>query len=146
MPWQTPTAVVVVNHGLEPLMRTFARRVTLTLALSLLAASGAAAQSVSADSTPSAAADSTLAVPQAGPTVASAAVAVRATSPEISTRTGVAEALQQEQRLGHGRNVALMIVGGAAVVAGLLIGDDAGALLAVGGAVVGLYGLFQYVR
>ena len=119
-------------------MRTFARRVILTLALSLLGASGAAAQSIAVDSTPAA--------PQVGPTVASAAVAVRATSPEVSTRTGVAEALQQEERLGHGRNVALMIVGGAAVVAGLLIGDDAGALLAVGGAVVGLYGLFQYVR
>lgn len=138
MPWQSTTAVVVVNHALEPLMRTFARRVTLTLALSLLGASGAAAQSLAVDSTPSA--------PQVGPTVAAAAVAVRATSPEVSARSGVAEALQQEERLGHGRNVALMIVGGAAVVAGLLIGDDAGALLAVGGAVVGLYGLFQYVR
>jgi hypothetical protein len=39
-----------------------------------------------------------------------------------------------------------MIVGGAAVITGLLIGDDLGAVLAVGGAVVGLYGLYQWVR
>jgi hypothetical protein len=39
-----------------------------------------------------------------------------------------------------------MIVGGAALVAGLIIGDDAGALLAVSGAVVGLYGLYLFVR
>lgn len=138
MPWQSTTVVVVANHGTELLMRTLSRRVILALALSLLGASGAAAQSMAVDSTPAA--------PQAGPTIEAAAVAVRATSPEVSSRTGLAEAMQQEQRLGHGRNVALMIVGGAAVVAGLLIGDDAGALLAVGGAVVGLYGLFQYVR
>lgn len=45
-----------------------------------------------------------------------------------------------------GRSPALMIVGGAALVAGLLIGDGAGDAIAIGGAVVGLVGLYQYLR
>jgi hypothetical protein len=64
----------------------------------------------------------------------------------VSQRDGIATALQQERNVGAGRNVALMVVGGAALITGLIIGDDAGALLAVGGAVVGLYGLYQFVR
>ena len=47
---------------------------------------------------------------------------------------------------GFGRSEALMIVGGAAVVIGLIIGDSAGGALAFGGAVVGLVGLYQYLR
>jgi hypothetical protein len=43
------------------------------------------------------------------------------------------------------RDVALMIVGGAALILGSVIGDDAGAMLAVGGGVVGLVGLYQYL-
>jgi len=39
-----------------------------------------------------------------------------------------------------------MIVGGAALIAGLLIGGGAGAAIAVGGAILGLYGLWMYVR
>jgi hypothetical protein len=40
----------------------------------------------------------------------------------------------------------LMIVGGAAFVAGAIIGDTAGTLFMVGGAAVGLYGLYQYLQ
>lgn len=39
----------------------------------------------------------------------------------------------------------LMIVGGAAVVVGLVIGDTSGTLLAVGGVGVGAYGLYLYI-
>jgi hypothetical protein len=42
-------------------------------------------------------------------------------------------------------DVALMIVGGAALILGSVIGDDAGALMMVGGGVVGLVGLYQYL-
>lgn len=48
--------------------------------------------------------------------------------------------------LHKGEGVALMAVGGAALVAGLLIGDDAGTAVALGGLVVGLVGLYEYVR
>ena len=41
--------------------------------------------------------------------------------------------------------VALMAVGGAALVIGAVIGDDAGTLVMLGGAVVGLYGLYLFL-
>lgn len=48
--------------------------------------------------------------------------------------------------LHQGEGVALMAVGGAGLVAGLLIGDDAGTAIAIGGLAVGLIGLYEYVR
>ncbi len=43
-------------------------------------------------------------------------------------------------------NVALMIVGGATLVVGSVIGGDAGTLMMVGGGVAGLVGLYRYLR
>jgi hypothetical protein len=77
-----------------------------------------------------------------GPTTRGAAVGVRATVPERTD--AILASIQDRPRVGHSK--ALMIAGGAALVAGLIIGDDGGAILAVGGAVVGLYGLYLYVR
>jgi len=45
-----------------------------------------------------------------------------------------------------GQSMALMIVGGAALVTGLVIGGDAGTILALGGAVVGLIGLYHFLK
>jgi hypothetical protein len=39
-----------------------------------------------------------------------------------------------------------MFVGAGAFVAGAIIGGDAGTLIMVGGAVVGLYGLYEYLK
>lgn len=44
------------------------------------------------------------------------------------------------------QNRALMIVGGAGMLTGMVIGGDAGTLISVGGGVVFLWGLFQYVQ
>lgn len=55
---------------------------------------------------------------------------------------GSAAMLQQ----GMGQSMALMVVGGAALVTGLVIGGDAGTILALGGAVIGLIGLYHYLR
>jgi hypothetical protein len=44
------------------------------------------------------------------------------------------------------KNVTYMIVGGAGLLTGLVIGDDVGTLIAVGGTVLGLYGLYQYLQ
>jgi hypothetical protein len=52
----------------------------------------------------------------------------------------------EQRRRGLGEPMALMIVGGAALLAGLIIGDDAGTVVAIGGAIIGLYGLYQYLR
>jgi hypothetical protein len=69
--------------------------------------------------------------------------------------TGTAVALRMKQvttdeaaPLPRGRSdsKALMIVGLAAVVAGIVVGDDAGTILILGGAGVGLYGLYKYMQ
>jgi hypothetical protein len=49
-------------------------------------------------------------------------------------------------RMGRREGRALALVGGAAVIAGLLIGDDAGTIIAIGGAGIGLYGLYIWQR
>jgi hypothetical protein len=64
-----------------------------------------------------------------------APVAGRATAGDVEPAAAAA----------FGRGETLMIVGGAALLAGLIIGDDAGTVIAVGGAVVGLYGLYLYL-
>lgn len=59
---------------------------------------------------------------------------------------GLAEPQGGGQHIGAGSNLALMGVGGAAVVIGLLIGGDGGTILALGGAVIGLVGLYRYLQ
>jgi hypothetical protein len=49
------------------------------------------------------------------------------------------------RRPSRNSGVGLMIFGGAALITGLIIGDDAGTVIAVGGALVGLYGLYVYL-
>ena len=75
-----------------------------------------------------------------GPTLATASVAVRQVSADANAASAPAAAG------GQGRGTALMIVGGAAVLVGLVIGNGAGYAISVGGAVVGLYGLYQYLQ
>jgi hypothetical protein len=74
-----------------------------------------------------------------GPSVASARVASRA----VSTTRGAPAVIQN--RTSNRNSVALMIVGGAALVVGAVIGDDAGTLVMLGGAAVGLYGLYLFL-
>jgi hypothetical protein len=75
-----------------------------------------------------------------GPTMASARVASHA----ITSARGDAPAVFQNRRAPR-NSVALMIVGGAALVVGAVIGDDAGTLVMLGGAAVGLYGLYLFL-
>ena len=49
-------------------------------------------------------------------------------------------------RMGRHEGRALALVGGAAVIAGILIGGDAGTVIAIGGAGLGLYGLYIWQR
>jgi len=63
---------------------------------------------------------------------------------ETTAPTYIAPPLPGIERSGP--DVALMVVGGAALVVGSLIGDDAGTLMMVGGGVLGLLGLYRYVR
>jgi hypothetical protein len=80
------------------------------------------------------------AAPQAavGPTADAAAVGVRhAPAPKDAAPA---------RQGGYGQPVALMVVGGAAVLVGLIIGGGAGTAIAIGGAVAGLVGLYQYLQ
>lgn len=44
------------------------------------------------------------------------------------------------------QNRALMIVGGAGMLTGMVIGGDSGTLISIGGGVVFLWGLYQYLQ
>jgi len=45
-----------------------------------------------------------------------------------------------------GQNPAMMIVGGVALLVGAVVGGDSGTILMVGGGVLGLLGLWNYLR
>jgi hypothetical protein len=55
-------------------------------------------------------------------------------------------AFQRVQPMSMGKPVALMIVGGAAIVLGAVIGGDPGTLFMVGGSASLLFGLYQYLK
>jgi hypothetical protein len=55
-------------------------------------------------------------------------------------------AFPPQDRVRAGPNIAMMAVGGAALVTGLIIGGDGGHIIAAGGVVVGLIGLYRYLR
>lgn len=76
-----------------------------------------------------------------GPTIESSAVGIR---PAVST--AAAASSQTRRRSGMNSSVVLMVVGGAAMVAGAIIGGDAGTIFMVAGGVVGLWGLYNYLR
>ena len=80
----------------------------------------------------------------AGPTVERAAVGARPVTQQPASLDDAEAAMQS--RLGLGQARALMIVGFAAVVIGLLMNNEPGTVIAVGGAVVGLYGLYHYLK
>jgi hypothetical protein len=51
-----------------------------------------------------------------------------------------------DAHLGAGSNIALMGVGAAAIVVGLMIGGNGGSAIAIGGGVIGLLGLYRYLQ
>lgn len=55
-------------------------------------------------------------------------------------------AVNLQQRQNVGRPVALMVVGGAAIVLGAVIGNDVGVLFMIGGAIALLIGLYRYLQ
>jgi len=77
----------------------------------------------------------------AGPTVAASVVGIR----QAETAKKLAPA-KGGTHMGAGQNVALMVVGGAALIIGAVIGGTAGVLIAVAGAAIGLYGLYNFVQ
>ena len=116
------------------------RHYAAAVGAALCLAGTSAAQGVSAPAPSQAVASDTVVSPAAQPSVIDrpsgavrrSAVAPAAPLPATSANLGTAKAQ--------------MIVGAAAFVAGALIDNDAGTVLMLGGAVVGLYGLWNYLK
>lgn len=77
----------------------------------------------------------------AGPTVDGAAVGF-----QREQRSTDLEPVTVAQPRRGTSSTALMIVGGAAFLAGAVIGGDAGTIIMIGGAAIGLYGLYLYLQ
>ena len=116
-----------------------ALRATLVAGLVLFAARPAHAQALAPRTPPADVAAPKR--PASAPTMEAATVAVRPVESKALQLNAAAA-----PRKGYGQPVALMVVGGAAVLTGLIIGNDAGTVIAVGGAVMGLYGLYEYLQ
>ena len=106
---------------------------TATALLAALTASPAAAQRTTPATRP------------AVPTIEGRTAAVRATA--LADAATVAP-LQQQAALARPlrQSEILMIIGGGLFLTGAIIGEDAGTVLMVGGVIMGLYGLYQYLQ
>ena len=78
-----------------------------------------------------------------GPTIQAAAVGFRTASPKVDASTARAV---QVRRPHAGQDVALMAVGLGAMIAGGIVGGDAGTIFIIGGAAVALFGLYHYLQ
>ena len=113
-------------------------RLVVPMALLAFAVPSVYAQGMQGAQGTRAAAGPTVARAAAGPTVARAAVGVRAAA--------VAPAKTPPKFAETRRNTAMMIVGGAALIVGAIIDKPAGTIIMLGGAGVGLYGLYKYLE
>jgi hypothetical protein len=124
--------------------RTFTTAIAACLLAAPLAAQGvsdnpAGQQNVVAVTAPAVAPSVTVApTTSAAPTQAAATVGVRAFSP--------APVLAPSPVPATGNSPAMMIVGGVALLVGAVVGGDAGTIIMVGGGVLGLFGLWNYLR
>lgn len=79
--------------------------------------------------------------PSAGPTFANAVLGY-----QVEDVAGAGMTWDDQRRSSRSSGRVLAIVGGAAFIGGLLIDGDAGTAIAVGGLVVGLIGLYQWLK
>jgi hypothetical protein len=112
-------------------------------AVLVLAAAPLRAQGPSAPSSETVDASTPDSVVVAGPTLGSATVGVRHVDP-AATAAKAAPAAPRAGGRSHGE--ALMIVGGAAILTGIVVGNNAGYAISIAGAVIGLYGLYEYLQ
>lgn len=79
-----------------------------------------------------------------GPTIRSAAVGFRVNEAKVDASTKVTAA--PILRRHAGQDVALMVVGVGAMIAGALIGNTPGTIILIGGAGMALFGLYHYLE
>ena len=126
-------AVVGISAALVP-SSLFAQQVTSATSDSIMVGAVAIRTPMSAivDSSPA-----------AGPRVVRAGI----TMPVVKGQPGVAPSQSGgDAHVGAGSNVAMMGVGAAGILVGSMIGGNGGAMIAIGGGVIGLVGLFRYLR
>lgn len=121
----------------------------LTLAVATLLALSLAAPRVYAQDVQLASLDPAVASPAAqadtlvAPTATGPSMQASTLSPRLATDAPLETNAMRRPTRGSG--VGLMILGGAALITGAIIGDTPGTIIMVGGAVVGLYGLYVYL-
>jgi hypothetical protein len=120
--------------------RSVATALAVMLFAAPLAAQGESATVASPESVTVVAAVAAPVVATAGPTITNATAGVRTSASVVAAPVGA----PPQERVG--RNPAMMIVGGVALIAGAVIGGDTGTIIMVGGAAIGLYGLWQYLK
>jgi len=76
------------------------------------------------------------------PTVAATHLGIASDLDPVPTTVNPAATAAPSRRDGR----VLAIVGGAALIAGVLIGDTGGTIIAISGAAIGLYGLYVWQR
>ena len=79
-----------------------------------------------------------------GPTLQAAAVGFRVNAAKVDASTKVIAA--PLVRRHQGQDVAFMVVGVGAMIAGALIEDTAGTIIIIAGAAMALYGLYHYLE
>jgi hypothetical protein len=79
-----------------------------------------------------------------GPTIQAAAVGFRINEAKVDASTKVTA--QPLVARHQGQDVALMIVGVGAIVAGAIIGNTPGTIIMIGGAGMALFGLYHYLE
>jgi hypothetical protein len=122
------------------------RTLAIVLAAACVAGTPAAAQAVdSVGTTAAGGVDGVAAAPvKAGPRIATTAIAVRQTP--LATEPREFQRAQPAQGAGMGKPLALILVGATAIVVGDVIDDDVGTLFTIGGAVMLLVGLYQFLK
>lgn len=122
--------------------RELARGICFVAVFVALAPAGAQSKvTATASSLGKQSAEVTQPAPRNGPTTSAATVGVQRA---VHGSLVVAERSQDD--INVGRNVALMVVGGAGIVVGSIVGGDGGTLIMVSSGVIGLVGLFRYLQ
>jgi hypothetical protein len=79
-----------------------------------------------------------------GPTIQAAAVGFRVNDAKVDASMKMTSAPVLQRHAGQ--DVALMVVGVGAMIAGALIGNTAGTIIIIGGAAMALFGLYHYLE
>ncbi|HUX33097.1 MAG TPA: hypothetical protein VMV51_04430 [Gemmatimonadaceae bacterium] len=116
------------------------------LAAALFVAAPLAAQQASLDASVPVTVSAVVAMP--APVAASTASVGPVLQPAaVSVRTNTAPAAMLPAQYGdNSQNVALMVVGGAGLIVGAVIGGRSGTIVMLGSGILGLVGLFRYLQ